>query len=307
MRIFENVLETIGGTPLVRLNKVSSGCLATVCAKLESRNPSGSVKDRASREMVLEAEKAGLLGPGSVVVEPTSGNTGIGLAMVCAVKGYRLILTMPDSMSAERRALLAAYGAELVLTPGAEGMDGAVRRAEELVASIPKGFMPQQFKNPANPQAHLRTTAEEIWSDTDGSVDAIVSSVGTGGSITGIGKTLKPRKASLKLIAVEPSESPALSGGKKGPHGIQGIGAGFVPPILRLDLVDEIIQVSTDDAKAMAKRLAREEGILAGISSGAAALAAIEFAKRPGMEGKLVVVILPDTGERYLSTGTFGP
>ncbi|MFH0816534.1 MAG: cysteine synthase A [Methanobacteriota archaeon] len=305
MRILANVLETVGGTPLVRLNRVAIGCLATVCAKLESRNPGGSVKDRPAREMILEAEKAGLLVHGSVVVEPTSGNTGIALAMACAVKGYRLVLTMPETMSAERRALLAAMGAELVLTPGAEGMAGAIRKAEELLASCEKGFMPQQFKNPANPQAHARTTAEEIWSDTDGAVDAIVAGVGTGGTITGIGGTLKPRKPSLRLVAVEPAESPVLSGGNKGAHGIQGIGAGFVPETLRNELIDEIIQVRTEDAKAMTRRLALEEGILAGISSGAAALAAIETAKRDGMAGKLVVVIFPDTGERYMSTGVF--
>jgi cysteine synthase A len=305
MRVFDSVLDTVGGTPLVRLNRVAAGCGAAVCAKLESRNPGGSVKDRPAREMLLEAERAGLLGPGSVVVEPTSGNTGIGLAMVCAVKGYRLILTMPDTMSVERRALLAAYGAELVLTPGAEGMAGAVRKAEELAASMERGFMPQQFENPANPLAHLRATAEEIWSDTDGTVDAVVAGVGTGGSITGIGTALRPRKPSLRLVAVEPAESPVLSGGKKGPHGIQGIGAGFVPGILRRDMIDEIIQVGTGDAKAMARRLSREEGILAGISSGAAALAAVEVAKRSEMARKLVVVILPDTGERYLSAGVF--
>ncbi len=305
MRILGNVLDAIGGTPLVRLSRVTEGCEAAVCAKLESRNPGGSVKDRPAREMIIGAEKAGLLGPGSIVVEPTSGNMGIGLAMACAVRGYKLILTMPETMSVERRAMIAALGAEIVLTPGADGMGGAIKKAEELVAAHPKGFMPQQFKNPANPQAHARTTAEEIWSDTDGAVDAIVAGVGTGGSITGMGTMLKPRKPSLRLIAVEPAESPVLSGGKKGPHGIQGIGAGFVPDILRMDVVNEIIQVRTDDAKAMARRLAREEGIFAGISSGAAALAAVDVAKREGMSGKLVVVIFPDTGERYLSAGVF--
>jgi cysteine synthase A len=304
MRILGSILEAVGGTPLVRLNRVAAGCAAEVCAKLESRNPGGSVKDRAAREMLEEAEKAGLLRPGSVVVEPTSGNTGIGLAMACAAKGYKLILTMPDTMSAERRALHAAYGAELVLTPGSEGMAGAVRMAEELAQSL-GAFLPQQFRNPANPRAHARATGEEIWSDTDGKVDVVVAGVGTGGTISGIGAALKQRKPSLRLVAVEPAESPVLSGGKPGPHGIQGLGAGFVPENYDRGLVDEIIQVSTADAKAMARRLAREEGILAGISSGAAALAAVEVARRPEMAGKLVVVIFPDTGERYLSEGLF--
>jgi cysteine synthase A len=304
MRIHDSVVGAIGGTPLVRLNRVTEGCLATVCAKLESRNPGGSVKDRSVREMLSEAVRAGLLKPGSLVVEPTSGNTGVALAMACAASGYRLLLTMPETMSVERRALAAAYGAELVLTPGGEGMAGAVRKALEL-ASERGGLVLQQFENPANPRAHVRTTAEEIWSDTDGCVDLIVSGIGTGGSITGIGRTLKPRKPSLRLLGVEPEESPVLSEGRAGPHGIQGIGAGFVPKTLDMGVVDEIVRVSTADAKGMARRLAREEGILAGISSGAAALAAVEAAGRPGMEGKLVAVIFPDTGERYLSTRVF--
>jgi len=297
--------ELIGNTPLVRLNRITKGAKAEVVAKLESFNPIGSVKDRIGVSMIVAAEEAGLIKEDTVIVEPTSGNTGIALAFVCAARGYPLILTMPDTMSLERRHLLAAFGAELVLTPGAEGMPGAVRKAEELVKANPHYFMPQQFKNPANPEIHRLTTAEEIWRDTEGKVDVLVSGVGTGGTITGVAEVIKPRKPGFKAIAVEPKDSPVLSGGKPGPHKIQGIGAGFVPEVLRMDLVDEIIRVSNEDAGAMARRLVREEGILAGISSGAATWAALEVAKRPENQGKLIVVILPDTGERYLSTWLF--
>jgi cysteine synthase A len=297
--------ELVGKTPLVYLNRVTAGARAQVAAKLEFYNPCSSVKDRIGVAMIRAAEEEGRLGPGSVVVEPTSGNTGIALAFVCAVKGYRLILTMPDTMSVERRKLLAALGAEVVLTPGAEGMPGAVRRAEEIAASIPGAFMPQQFRNPANPRIHRQTTAEEIWADTEGHVDAVVGGVGTGGTITGIAEVIKARKPGFRVLAVEPAESPVLSGGAPGPHRIQGIGAGFVPEVLRTDLIDEIMRVTADQAGQMAHRLMREEGILAGISSGAAAWAAVELARRPEMEGKLIVVILPDTGERYLSTWLF--
>jgi len=305
MKIADDITKLVGNTPLVRLNRIASGLGATVAVKLESFNPASSVKDRIGVAMIDAAEKAGLVKPGTVVIEPTSGNTGVALAFVCASRGYRLILTMPDTMSLERRSLLAALGAELVLTPGAEGMNGAIGKAEQLVKSTPNAFMPQQFKNPANPEAHRKTTAEEIWADTDGKVDAVVAGVGTGGTITGIAEALKPRRPGLRIVAVEPAESPVLSGGKPGPHKIQGIGAGFVPEVFRRDLVDEIVRVSSADAFATAKRLAREEGILGGISSGAAAWAALREAGKPGMEGRLVVAILPDTGERYLTTGLF--
>ncbi|HHV62431.1 MAG TPA: cysteine synthase A [Firmicutes bacterium] len=306
-RVAEDITELIGRTPMVRLHRVAQGAVAEVVAKLESFNPGGSVKDRIGYSMIAAAEEKGILKPGkgAVVVEPTSGNTGIALAMVCAARGYRLILTMPDTMSVERRNLLAAYGAELVLTPGAEGMKGAIRKAEELVAQIPGAFMPQQFENPANPEIHRRTTAEEIWADTGGRVDVIVAGVGTGGTITGVAEVLKNRKPSVYVVAVEPADSPVLSGGEPGPHKLQGIGAGFVPRVLNLKVIDEIFRVRTDEAYAAARRLAREEGILAGISSGAATHAALEIAKRPENAGKLVVVILPDTGERYLSTTLF--
>ncbi|HUU08789.1 MAG TPA: cysteine synthase A [Dehalococcoidales bacterium] len=303
--IANDVTELIGNTPLVRLNRISQGAKAEVVAKLESFNPTGSVKDRIGVAMILDAEEKGLINKDTVIVEPTSGNTGIGLAFVCAARGYRLIITMPDTMSLERRKLLASLGAELVLTPGAEGMRGAVSRAEELVKQNSGYFMPQQFKNPANPEIHRLTTAEEIWRDTEGRVDIVVAGVGTGGTITGIAEVLKARKAEFKAIAVEPADSPVLSGGKPGPHKIQGIGAGFIPDILRTDLIDEIIKVSYEDARATARRLAKEEGILVGISSGAATWAALEAAKRDENKAKLIVVILPDTGERYLSTELF--
>jgi len=297
--------ELIGNTPLVRLNRITEGAKAEVVAKLESFNPLGSVKDRIGMSMIVAAEEKGFIKKDTVIVEPTSGNTGIALAFVCAARGYRLILTMSDTMSVERRQLLSAFGAELVLTPGAEGMLGAVRRAEQLVAENPDYVMPQQFKNPANPEVHRLTTAEEIWRDTDGKVDILISGVGTGGTITGVAEVIKPRRPQFKAIAVEPTDSPVLSGGKPGSHKIQGIGAGFVPDVLRTDLIDEIIKVTNEDAGIMARRLAKEEGILAGISSGAATWAALEVAKRPANEGKLIVVVLPDTGERYLSTWLF--
>jgi len=297
--------ELIGNTPLVRLNRVTKGLKAEVVAKLESFNPLGSVKDRIGVAMIVDAEEKGLIKKDTVIVEPTSGNTGIALAFVCAARGYRLILTMPDTMSLERRQLLSIFGAELVLTPGAEGMRGAVRKAEQLVAEKPNYFMPQQFKNSANPDIHRLTTAEEIWRDTDGRVDILVAGVGTGGTITGVAEVIKSRKPGFKAIAVEPADSPVLSGGKPGSHKIQGIGAGFVPDVLRLDLVDEIIKVTNEEAGLMARRLAKEEGILAGISSGAATWAALEVARRKENEGRLIVVILPDTGERYLSTWLF--
>ena len=304
-KIANNITELIGNTPLVKLNRLTEGLGATVVAKLESFNPCGSVKDRIGVSMIEAAEKEGRITKDTLIVEPTSGNTGIALAFVCAARGYRLVLTMPETMSVERRQLLAIFGAELVLTPGSEGMAGAIRRAEEIVASNPHVFMPQQFKNPANPLIHRQTTAEEIWRDTGGQVDILVSGVGTGGTITGVAEVIKKRKPEFKAIAVEPADSPILSGGRPGPHKIQGIGAGFIPEVLRLDLVDEIIKVSNDDAGEAARRLAREEGILAGISSGAATWAALEVARRPESKGALIVAVLPDTGERYLTTWLF--
>ena len=304
-RIADDITQLIGNTPLVRLNKLAQGLGARVVAKLESFNPGGSVKDRIGISMLKAAEDAGLIENDTVIIEPTSGNTGIALAFVCATRGYRLILTMPDTMSVERRQLLAAFGAEVVLTPGAEGIRGAIDMAEKLIRQNPKSFMPQQFKNPSNPQIHRVTTAEEIWRDTDGEVDILVSGVGTGGTISGVAEVIKSRKPQFKAIAVEPADSAVLSGGKPGPHKIQGIGAGFVPEVLRLDLIDEIIKVTNEDALTTARRLAREEGILAGISSGAATWAALEVARRTEDKGKLIVVVLPDTGERYLTTWLF--
>lgn len=306
MRIADDITALVGNTPLVRLNKVTEGCVATVVAKLEFFNPLSSVKDRIGLAMIEAAERDGRLKPGMTIVEPTSGNTGIGLAFVAAVKGYRCILTMPESMSMERRALLRALGAELELTPAPLGIKGSLAKAEEIIATDPaKHFMPQQFENPANPEVHRRTTAEEIWRDTDGLVDALVAGVGTGGTITGITQALKPRRPGFRAIAVEPSNSPVLSGGAHSPHKIQGIGAGFVPGIVDLALFDEIVQVSNEDAIGTAQRVMKEEGILCGISSGANTWAALQVARRPEMAGKLIVVIMPSTGERYLSTDLF--
>jgi cysteine synthase A len=307
-RIAKDITELIGRTPLVRLNRLAQGLPATVVAKLESFNPCSSVKDRIGVSMIDDAERRGLIDKDTIIIEPTSGNTGIALAFVCAARGYKLVLTMPETMSIERRRLLEVFGAKLVLTPGSEGMPGAVKKAEEIAASDSHYFMPQQFKNPANPAIHRRTTAEEIWQDTDGAVDILVAGVGTGGTITGVAEAIKARKPDFKAVAVEPAASPVLSGGKRGPHPIQGIGAGFIPEVLRLELVDEIFRVENEDAMATTRRLAREEGILAGISSGAAAFAALQVARRAENKGKLIVVVLPDTGERYLSTPVFpGP
>jgi cysteine synthase len=304
-KIAKDITELIGNTPMVRLNKVTKGLSATVVAKLESFNPCSSVKDRIGLSMIEQAEQEGKLSRDSIILEPTSGNTGIALAFVCAVKGYKLVLTMPETMSMERRRLLFAFGAQIILTPGAEGMTGAVRKAEEILKSDKRYFMPQQFKNPANPEIHRRTTAQEIWRDTEGQIDILVAGVGTGGTITGAGEVLKKKKPSLKVVAVEPKDSSVLSGGKPGPHKIQGIGAGFVPEVLNTKIIDEILQVSNEEAMEAGRRLTREEGILAGISSGAVVSAALKVAARPENKGKLVIVILPDTGERYLSTDLY--
>ena len=304
-RIYRDITETIGRTPLVRLNRVTEGLAAEVVVKMESFNPLWSIKDRIAVSMINAAEEEGKVTAGTTIIEPTSGNTGIGLSFVCASRGYKLILTMPDTMSVERRRVLQALGATVVLTPGSEGMPGAIRKAEELLGETPNSYMPQQFKNPANPRIHRETTAEEIWNDTDGRVDIVISGVGTGGTITGIGQALKPRKPGLRMVAVEPTGSPVLSGGKPGPHKIQGIGAGFVPDVLDRSVIDEIVQVDQDDAMAMSRRLAREEGMLVGVSSGAAAAVALRVAARPENAGKLIVAVLPDLGERYLSTPLF--
>jgi len=304
-RLFEDITQTIGKTPLVKLRKITEGALADVYGKIESFNPLASVKDRIGVAMISDAEARGLIDADTTVIEPSSGNTGIALAFTCAARGYKLIITMPDTMSVERRQLLAVFGARVVLTPGSEGMQGAIARAQEIEAEIPNSFMPQQFKNLANPRAHRETTANEIWDDTEGEVDVLVCGVGTGGTITGVAEVLKTRKPDVRVVAVEPEGSAILSGGAPGPHHIQGIGAGFIPDILNMDWVDEVVQVTDDDAGSTTKALARLEGILAGISSGAAAWAAVEVAKRPENEGRMIVVVLPDTGERYLSTWLF--
>ncbi|PKM44116.1 MAG: cysteine synthase A [Firmicutes bacterium HGW-Firmicutes-8] len=305
LKVASSITELIGHTPLLKINRISRGLQAEILVKLEAFNPGGSIKDRIGYNMIKRAEENGLINPNTVIIEPTSGNTGIALAYIAASKGYRLILTMPDTFSIERRSLLKAFGAEIVLTPGDRGMEGAVEIAEELAGKYPDSFIPQQFKNPANPEIHVLTTAEEIWQDTDGKVDIVVAGVGTGGTITGIAKLLKERKPGVNVAAVEPADSPVLSGGSPGSHRIQGIGAGFVPEVLQPGLLDEIIQVTNDQAFLMTRRLAREEGVLAGISSGAALSAAVEVAKRKENRGKLIVTILPDTGERYLSTPVF--
>jgi cysteine synthase A len=307
MRLYSHIADTIGRTPLVKLNRTAAGIDAAIYAKLEFFNPLGSVKDRIGAAMITAAEAEGRIGPESLIVEPTSGNTGIALAFICAAKGYRLRLTMPETMSVERRKLLSHLGAELVLTPGSEGMKGAIQKARDILSATPDAFMPDQFANPANPRIHRQTTAEEIWSDTEGQVDMLVAGVGTGGTITGVSQALKARKASFRAIAVEPADSPVLSGGKAGPHKIQGIGAGFIPDVLDKSLIDEVVTVSNDDAFATARQLAKQEGILCGISSGAATRAALTVAARPENAGRTIVVILPSTGERYISTDLFLP